>query len=183
MLNKILLAVVALIIIFSVLVMLQPASYRIVRSIGIEAPAASVYAHIADLKQWPAWSPWTQRDPNMKMEYSEVTTGVGAWSAWDSESEGRGRQTIREAVENRSLRVDLEFIAPFEAQASTDLTIEPGANGNVVLTWGMDGRNDGFVAKAFSLLIDVDKMIGTDYETGLQAIKALSELRTNNSGG
>jgi uncharacterized membrane protein len=99
MLNKILLGVVAVIIIFSVLVMRQPDSYRVERSIGIEAPAERVYAHIADLKQWPAWSPWAQRDPNMEMEFSEVTTGVGAWSAWDSESEGRGRQTISEAVE------------------------------------------------------------------------------------
>lgn len=178
MLNKILLGVAAVIIIFSVLVMMQPNSYRIERSIGIEAPVESVYAQIADLKQWPAWSPWAQRDPKMKMKYSEVTTGVGAWSAWDSESEGRGRQTISEAVDNRSLKIDLEFIAPFEAQASTDLTITPGPDGDVVLTWGMDGRNDGFVAKAFSLLMDFDKMIGADYESGLQAIKALSEQGT-----
>lgn len=46
-----------------------------------------------------------------------------------------------------------------------------------MLIWGMDGRSDGFVAKAFSLLMDFDKMIGADYETGLQAIKVVSEQR------
>lgn len=175
MLNKILLGVAAVIIVFSVLVMMQPDSYRIERSIGIDAPAESVYSQIADLKKWPVWSPWAQRDPKMKMEYSEVTTGVGAWAAWDSETEGRGRQTISDVAENHSLKIDLEFFSPFAAQASTDLAITPGPDGDVALTWGMDGRNDGFVAKVFYLLMDFDNMIGTDYDDGLRAIKILSE--------
>ena len=72
----------------------------------------------------------------------------------------------------------VDQFAPFEAQASTDLTIEHGTDGSVVLTWGMNGRNDGFTARVFYLLMDLDEMIGTDYETGLQALKGLSEQRT-----
>ena len=176
--NRILLIIIALFIIFLVLVMQQPDSYRVERAINIEAPAENVYDQIADLSQWPAWSPWATRDPAMQMTYSEATTGVGAWAAWDSESEGRGRQTIREAVENRGVKIDLEFIAPFEARAVADFAIAPGNDGSVMLTWGMDGRNDGFVAKALYLLMDFEGMIGADYETGLQAIKLLAEQRT-----
>jgi hypothetical protein len=44
---------------------------------------------------------------------------------------------------------------------------------------GMDGRNDGFTAKLFYLLMDFEAMIGADYETGLQAIKALSEAEAD----
>ena len=117
------------------------------------------------------------------MAFQAGADGVGAWAAWDSKSEGRGRQTVSQAVENRGLRIDLEFLAPFEAQASADFVIAPGPDGNTMLTWGMDGRNDGFVAKVFYLLMDFEGMIGADYNTGLQGIKALSEQHTNNPGG
>ena len=180
MLNKILLGVAVLIIVFSVVVMLQPDTYRVERSIEIEAPAGNVFPHIADLQQWPTWSPWAKRDPAMKMEFSDETTGVGAYAAWDSETEGRGKQTISDVIENQSLMIDLEFITPFEAQATTDLTIKPGANEGVVLTWGMNGSNDGFIAKVFYLLMDFDQMIGADYDTGLQALKMLSEQDMTN---
>ena len=161
------------------MVMLQPDDYRVERSIEIGASAETVYYQIADLRQWPAWSPWAKKDPDMKMEFSDVTTGVGAYAAWDSATEGKGRQTIAEVVENRYLAIDLEFITPFEAHAKTDFTIEPQGDGAAVLTWGMDGSNDGFMAKVFYLLMDFEAMIGADYETGLQAIKALSEAGAN----
>ncbi|NNJ96154.1 MAG: SRPBCC family protein [Gammaproteobacteria bacterium] len=179
MLKKILLGLVVVLIILVAVVMLQPDEYRVERSIEIDASAKTVYSQLADLRQWPTWSPWAKKDPDMKMEFSDVTSGVGAYAAWDSATEGKGRQTIAEVVENRRLAIDLEFIVPFEARAKTDFTIEPRGDQAAVLNWGMDGRNDGFVAKVFYLLMDFEAMIGADYETGLQAIKALSEAAPN----
>ena len=179
MLKKILLGLVAVLIILVAVVMLQPDEYRVERSIEIDASAETVYSQIADLRQWPAWSPWAKKDPDMAMAFSDVTTGVGAYAAWDSATEGKGRQTIAEVIENRHLAIDLEFITPFEAHAKTDFTIEPRGDRAAVLTWGMDGSNDGFIAKMFYLLMDFEAMIGADYETGLQAIKALSEAGAN----
>lgn len=179
MLKKILLGLVAVLIILVAVVMMQPDEYRVERSMEIDASAERIYSQIADLRQWPAWSPWAKKDPDMKMEFSDVTTGVGAYAAWDSATEGKGRQTIAEVVEHRHLAIDLEFITPFAARAKTDFTIEPRGDRAAILTWGMDGRNDGFIAKVFYLLMDFEAMIGADYETGLQAIKDLSEAAPN----
>jgi carbon monoxide dehydrogenase subunit G len=173
--KKILFGLVAILIIVIALVMLQPNEYRVERSIEIAASPQAVFSQIADLRQWPAWSPWAKKDPDMKMEFSNVTTGVGAYAAWDSATEGKGRQTIADIVANRRLVIDLEFIAPFEARAKADFNIQPQGERASVLTWGMDGRNDGFIAKLFYLLMDFEAMIGADYETGLEAIKLLSE--------
>lgn len=174
MLKNILIGLVAIIGVVAILAIQQPDTYRVERSIDIKAPAERVYAQIVDLKKWPSWSPWAARDPEMQMTYSDNTIGTGAWAEWNSRTEGRGRQTIRATVENRSVNIDLDFIAPFKAQAAADFTIEPGMNG-VTLRWGMDGRNDGFVPRVFYLLMDFEDMIGGDYEAGLQAIRALAE--------
>jgi len=175
MLKKILSVLFVIVIFLAAVVMLQPGEYRVERSIEIAASAESVFSQISDLRSWPTWSPWAKRDPAMKMTYSDITTGVGAFAAWESESEGRGNQSIMRVVENQSLHIDLEFIAPFEARAKTDFNIQPRGERSSILTWGMDGSNDGFIGKMFYFMLDFDKMIGTDYETGLQAIKQLSE--------
>jgi hypothetical protein len=135
MLRKTLLSLVAIVIILATVVMLQPDTYRVERTIEIDASAETVYAQIADLRQWPAWSPWAKKDPGMKMVFSDVTTGVGAYAAWDSETEGKGRQTIADVVENRHLAIDLEFVTPLEARAKTDFTIESQGDQSTVLTW------------------------------------------------
>jgi len=175
LLKKILSGLVVIVIILAGVIMLQPGEYRVERSIEIAASAENVFSRIYDLRLWTAWSPWAKRDPAMKMMYSDITTGVGAYATWDSESEGMGKQSITRVVENQSLNIDLEFIAPFEAQAKTDFKIQPKGENASTLTWGMDGSNDGFVGKMFYFMLDFDKMIGADYETGLQAIKELAE--------
>ena len=38
----------------------------------------------------------------------------------------------------------------------------------------MEGHND-FLGKAFSLFVDMDKMIGSDFEKGLSQLKAVAE--------
>ncbi len=174
MLKTILIGIVAIVAVMVVLATQQPDTYRVERSVVINAPAERIYAQIIDLQKWPAWSPWAARDPDMQITYSKDTSGMGAWAEWNSETEGQGRQTISSAMVNNSVNIDLEFIAPFEAQAAADFTIVPGANG-ATLTWGMDGRNDGLVPKVFYLLMDIENMIGSDYDAGLQAIKAIAE--------
>ena len=43
------------------------------------------------------------------------------------------------------------------------------------LTWSMDGENN-FGSKAAGLFMDMEKMIGSDFEKGLADIKALAEV-------
>ena len=153
----------------------QPNNYRVVRSIEINASSDTVFQKIADLKDWIKWSPWIKRDPEMKITFSDVTTGVGAFSAWESKTEGSGKQTISENNPGKSLKIDLEFYAPFEGTAKTDFMIETVSDGVAKLTWSMDGVNKGIVEKFFYAVMDFDSMIGKDYEAGLSDIKGLAE--------
>jgi len=42
------------------------------------------------------------------------------------------------------------------------------------VTWSMDGEN-GFGAKAMGLVMDMDQMVGKDFESGLTNLQAVAE--------
>jgi hypothetical protein len=66
MFKKILTALVAIVVIFLIVVALQPADFRISRSETMHAPAATVFQHVNDFHQWEDWSPWAKLDPNVQ---------------------------------------------------------------------------------------------------------------------
>ena len=173
--NKILLAVAGGVLIFAGLVVAQPNQYRVERSIQIAANSTQVFFHLADLKNWQAWSPWYKRDPNMTIQWGPSTRGVGAYQTWQSKSEGNGKMTILAVTENQRLEFNLEFFEPFAGQAQSDFSLKSSGDNQTELIWGMDGYNDGFFAKLCYLFMDFDSMIGKDYDAGLTAIKQLAE--------
>ena len=96
MIKKILLGIVVLVIVlvavFLVMVMLQPSQYHIERTATINAPAPAVFAQVNDFHKWNAWSPWADRDPNMKQTYEGQASGVGAMYSWAGNSDvGEGK--------------------------------------------------------------------------------------------
>jgi len=61
------------------------------------------------------------------------------------------------------------------ATNTATFTFAPSADGRgTKVTWAMDGRHS-FAGKAFTLFMNMDKMVGTDFERGLAAIKSASE--------
>jgi hypothetical protein len=81
--------------------------------------------------------------------------------------------TIVRADEPSLVSIRLEFLKPFVATNTATFTFTPHPAGTTV-TWAMDGRNT-LVSKAVSLVLDMDAMIGGDFERGLLALKALAE--------
>ena len=61
-------------------------TFKVTRSMVIDAPAETVYAHIADPRRWQAWSVWNRRDPTMQIEYFGAPSGAGAGWAWKSKT-------------------------------------------------------------------------------------------------
>jgi hypothetical protein len=178
MIKKILLygiAVIVLIItIFCVVVAMQPAHYTVQRSASINAPASIVFAHVNDFHKWDAWSPWAKLDPNMKTSFEGAPAGAGAVYGWTGNSDvGEGRMTITDSKPSESIKIKLEFIKPFTQTALTNFDFKPQGNQTAV-TWTMDGENN-FVGKAFCLFINMDKMVGADFEKGLAQMKTISE--------
>jgi hypothetical protein len=173
-LRAILIVIVAIIAIFLVAVSMQPNEMRVVRSATFAAPPAAVFAQVNDFHKWGAWSPWEKLDPGMKRTYEGPTEGVGAVYSWVGNSEvGEGKMTILESKPNELIKIKLEFIKPFAAVNTTEFSFKPeGENTN--LTWTMYGPMN-FMSKAMCLFMDMDKMVGTDFEKGLAGIKTVVE--------
>lgn len=176
MLKKILLTLVAIIAIILVLAAFQPSEFRVTRTAAIAAPASVIFPEINDFHRWTAWSPWEKLDPAMKRTYEGPAAGVGAVYAWEGNSDvGAGRMTITESRSPELIRIKLEFLKPMPGICPTEFTFRP-EGGATVVTWTMNGTNN-YVAKIFCLFVNMDKMIGGDFEKGLAGIKQIAEAK------
>jgi len=175
MLKKILVVVAVVIVGFVIVVALQPADFRVERSVSIAASPAVVFSKVNDLRTWQEFSPWAKLDPNAKVTFSGPATGTGSSFAWAGNKEvGEGSMTITESRPHESVRFSLDFVKPFEGKSAVLFTFKPEGNQKTVVTWTMTGTNN-FLFKAVGLFIDCDKMIGPQFEQGLASLKALSE--------
>lgn len=174
MVKKILVALLAIVGLFLVVVAMQPADFRVTRSTTVNAPAARVFEHVNDFHKWDAWSPWAKLDPNMKKTHEGAPAGPGAIYRWSGNDDvGEGQMTLTDTKPSERVRIKLEFKKPFEATNTTEFSFKPEGDKTEV-TWSMSGTNN-FMAKAFGLLMNMDKMIGGDFEKGLTQLKAVAE--------
>jgi hypothetical protein len=174
MVVKILLALVALVALFVVVVATRPAAFHIERSIAMTAPPERAFSQVIDFRQWATWSPYDKLDPNMKREYLGAASGPGAVYTWSgTDKVGEGRMTIEDANAPSKIGIKLEFTKPFAATNRGTFTFAPTPTGTTV-TWAMDGENN-FMSKAFSLVMNMDKLVGSDFEKGLLAMKTNAE--------
>jgi hypothetical protein len=169
MLKIILIAVPAVIVLFVIIVALQPSTYRVTRSLLIAAPQDAVFPHMNELKKWEAWNPWGKADPNMKLTYGGPASGVGANYSWAGNKEaGEGRATITESRPNESVKYKMEFVKPMSAESEMEFTFKPQGNQTEV-TMTVTGEKS-FMARAFCLFVNMDKMIGGKFEKALAGL-------------
>ena len=178
--KKILIGLVAVVALFAVVVALQPAEFRVVRSTQISAPAETVFAQVNDFHNWQAWSPWAKLDPAAKNSFDGPIAGTGAQFAWEGNDQvGAGRMTIMESRPNDRVRIQLEFGAPFKCTNLVEFYFRPQGDQTSV-TWDMSGRND-FISKGFCMFVNMDKMVGGQFEQGLAQMKAIAEAEAQPS--
>ena len=152
----------------------KPDSFRVERSIAIKAPPEKLHALVNDLRVWATWSPYEKKDPNMKRSFGATTSGKGATYAWEGDKNvGHGRMEIVEVATPSKVAIKLDFLKPFEAHNIAEFTFVPRGDSTTV-TWAIYGPSP-YVSKVMSTFIDMDKMIGNDFEAGLQTLKALAE--------
>jgi hypothetical protein len=176
MLKWILAAVAAVVVVFLVVVALQPSDFKVERSATMRAPAPAAFAQVNDFQNWRVWSPWEKVDPALKRQYEGPKAGTGAVYAWQGNKDvGEGRMTITESRPGELVRIKLEFFKPFAATNQADFTFKPAGDGTSV-TWTMSGQNN-FISKAMCLFVDMDKMVGGMFEQGLAQMKTVVERR------
>lgn len=149
-------------------------TYTVERSATIDAPAARIYAQIADFHNWPTWSPWEDVDPQLKRAYSGAESGTGAVYNWSGNRKaGQGRMEITDATDPSRVQIDLMFEKPWKARNDTVFSIQPEGSGSRV-TWSMTGSKT-FVTKVMGIFTSMDKLLGPDFEKGLTRLKATTE--------
>lgn len=154
---------------------LQPAEYRVERSVVIDAPPSEVYAVITDFTRYGEWSPWEKLDPALKKTVTGKPGEVGSRYVWEGNDQvGQGSMTVTGAVPDERVDIKLEFLKPFEATSTTSWVLVPEGD-STRMTWAMEGRNEGVVAKLFAMLMDMEQMIGKDFEQGLANLKRVCE--------
>lgn len=166
--------VVGLVLVFVLVVVFRPNQFHVQRSMTMAAPAAAAFEQVNNLRHWDAWSPWAHIDPNMQQTYEGPEEGVGAIYSWSGNDEvGAGRMTIVESRPAELVKLQLEFFRPFESTSTSQFTFEPVGEQTRV-TWSMSGDNN-FISKAMQLFMDMDQMLGSQFEAGLSKLKATVE--------
>ena len=152
----------------------KPNTFRVQRSLTINAPPEKIFALINDFHRWRNWAPQDKEDPTMTRTYSGTSAGAGAVSEWDSRgSAGKGRMSIAESAPPTRISIQVDFMKPFEAHNSNEFTLEP-AEASTNVTWSMQGTNLYFM-KVVSIFVNMDRMAGKHFEAGLNNLKTLAE--------
>lgn len=179
MLKKILIGFVVVILLFVGVVAMQPNEFEVTREATMNAKPEVVFAQVNNFHNWDGWSPWAKLDPDMVAKYEGPESGVGAIHSWSGNDKvGEGKMTITESKPGELVRIQLEFIKPWEATSDTRFSFAPAGEGTKV-TWTMKGQNN-FISKAFCMFMDMDKMVGADFEKGLASMKAIVETPAGN---
>jgi len=164
----------AILVLILVVAATKPDSFRVARETVIVASPDRVFPLVNDFHEWPSWSPWEKMDPAMTKTHTGAAHGKGAVYSWKGNSKvGEGRMEITDSVAPSKIRIKLDFLKPFEAHNTAEFSLE-AQGGNTKVTWAMTGAQP-FMFKVMSVFMNMDRMIGKDFETGLANLKAKAQ--------
>lgn len=152
----------------------KPDTFRVERSIVMQAPPEKIFTLLNDFHRWPEWSPWEKLDADMKRTHAGAASGPGAVYSWQGNRKvGEGRMEIVDSSPPSRVLIKLDFLKPFEAHNTAELTLVKRGDATQV-TWAMYGPAN-FMSKLMQVFMSMDRMIGKDFESGLANMKALAE--------
>ena len=174
MILKIAIAVGGLIAAILIFAATKPHTFYIQRSATIKAPREKIFALIDDFHNWSKWAPQDREDPTVKRTYCGPSSGQGAVSEWNgSGSAGRGRMVIAESLPLQRISIKVDFVKPFESHTVNEFTLEP-AGSSTTIRWSMQCKNL-YMMKIMSVFINMDRMMGKHFETGLRNLQSVAE--------
>jgi hypothetical protein len=170
MLKKILIALLAIIAIFLIIVALQPSEFHVERT-------ATVFDQVSDFHKWDAWSPWAKLDPNAKITFEGPPSGTGTIMTWAGNNQvGEGKMTLTESRPNELVKINVDIVKPMEGSSTTEFAFEPEGDQTAV-SWSMSGHHN-FLGKAMCLVMNGKKMMSDIMDKGLANMKTVVEGAT-----
>lgn len=148
----------------------QPEEYQVEATQSYDLPVEILFNRVADFEIWPQWSPWSQKDPQMKRIVSKPSMGQGAEFSWESKTQGKGTQLVEDFKVHEKIQYKLKFDEPFKSEAKATFVFKKIDTLKTQVTWQMTGKNETFIQKVAYGLLGVNKMIKKDFELGLQRL-------------
>jgi hypothetical protein len=175
-LKKVLLVVLAIVALPFIVALFVKKEYSVEREVVIAKPKQDVFAYIKLLKNQNEFSKWAKMDPEMVKTFKGEDGTVGFVSAWDSKKDdvGAGEQTIAKITEGERIDYNLHFIRPFESDQTCYLSTEAAGDNGTKVKWGFHGTMV-YPTNVLLLVMDMEKMIGDDLQTGLNNLKVILE--------
>ena len=153
---------------------LLPEKAVVERQIEINRPANFVFQFVNGFSRYNEWSPWVEKDPESKYQYSGPATGVGAMMYWESKVLGNGSQKVIESVANESVVTELSFD---DSRATARYLLEAQGDRTTV-RWLLESHAGNNPIKRWMNLL-MDRFVGPDYVKGLANLKARVEKLPN----
>ena len=173
MIKTITLVVAAAIGVLLLVAAMRPDTFRVQRTASIKAPPDKLHALINDMRVFNTWNPYNLKDPNIQGEYQGPQAGPGAVYRFAGNKDvGKGSIAIVDTAPTR-VTMKLDMLEPFEGHNIVEFTLAPKGEATDV-TWAMHGPSP-FMAKLVGLFMNMDRMIGRDFEDGLANLKARAE--------
>lgn len=173
MLITVAIAIAVIVLLVLIYAATKPDSFHVERAIDIRAPREKIFSLINDFHQWDAWTPYN-KDPAMKKTYGGNVSGIGATYAWEgNKAVGKGEIAITDSVPSSRIAFDLHMITPFEGRNHVVFALKT-AGENTSVTWILEDKH-AYLVKVMSVFMNMDKMIGKDFEAGLAKLKSVAE--------
>ncbi len=156
-------------------VAMQPSDFQITREIRIKAPPHVIFRNVNDLHKFDVWNAWSKTDPEMKRSFAGSAYGMGAIYKWDGNMQvGKGTMTIIESVPYSKIRIQMDFEEPFQSSAISEFNFRDQSV-DTSTSWTLSGES-AFIPKVMgTFFINMDRMIGEQFEKGLSALKTVAE--------
>lgn len=151
----------------------KPPQFRVERTLSMKAAPERPFALINDFRKWTQWSPWENVDADLKRTYSGTEAGVGTKYAWEGKKAGAGTMEITESTSPSKIVLALHFTKPFPANNITEFTLTQAGDETTVV-WVMYGPSS-LMHRVMSIFMNMDALIGKDFEKGLAAMKQAAE--------
>ena len=166
-LKRILIATGIFLLVMLVIGFLLPNGWQVERSVVIRAPAAAIFPHINNLKNWRAWVVWYEQHPDLVTEYSGPDSGVGATSRWRDED---GRKALKIMQSEKNHRVDYQVLLNAGiSRMDGSLILLPEGTATRVL-WETTGQSGYNLANRYVAFFQRYK-IGSDFDASLQRLQ------------
>lgn len=175
MVRKSLIAFAVVIVGFLAYIQFRPSEMHVERTAHMSVQPEVVFGLIDHLRSWERWDPWNELDPNQTTTYSGPEQGEGAVAEWSGNDQvGKGRMELVKSEPPQRVVVSLQFLEPFESEATTEFVLKPmdGGEGTEV-TWSMSSEYS-YMEKAMGLFVDFEHLIGNDFEKGLAKLEQVA---------